>query len=467
MKQGSRQWWFWATLILSCATIVTFVFAAWELVEKRFFRDVDYQTLHFLYISRGIVSSVLLAAWAVWFVLRARRQHEEELSRSRERYRGILEGSPDAVVLYDEQLIVLEWNLSAERLFGFSKEEVIGKVLPTIPEERRAEALAWVSKLARQQRIQDVETLRWHRDGEPVWVSVSLSSLRDETSPADGGASGTRSSSLRGGRLHILEVARDIREKIALRDKIIEVEKLTTMGQMAAGTAHHLNTPLASLLLRVQMMKERQRHTHDSADLVHLEAGIHSCQTFVQQLLRFSHRMPAQKKPEEICQQIESIVTFLRPTLAAKRAKLALDLERARGTMVLADRSQLEALFSALLVNAADAIAEGGKIAITAVPVADGAPHSDRRHVEICIEDDGCGIAEKDLPRLFEPFFTTKPPGQGTGLGLALARTIAQEHGGSVTIENATPSRDFATAPHGAGRGACVRLRLPLYKDSS
>ncbi len=484
MKQGSRQW-FWATLILSCVTIVTFVFAAWELVEKRFFRDVDYQTLHFLYISRGVVSSLLLAAWASWFVLRERRQHEEELRRSRERYRGILEGSPDAVVLYDDQLVVLEWNLSAERLFGFSKEEVIGGVLPTIPEEQRSEALAWVAKLApqdaglaRQQRILDVETLRWHRSGAPIWVSVSLSSLRDEASPADGGASG---------QLQVLEVARDIREKIALRDKIIEIEKLTTMGQMAAGTAHHLNTPLASLLLRVQMMKERLRHTDGAADLAHLEAGIHSCQTFVQQLLRFSHRMPAQKKPEEISQQVESIVTFLRPTFAAKRAQLVLNLDRVRGALVMADRSQLEALFSALLVNAADAIAEGGNVTITAVPVADGRPApglpaldgpgivekeslAGGGELEIRIEDDGCGISEKDLPHLFEPFFTTKAPGQGTGLGLALARTIAQEHGGSVMIENrAGPG----PAPYGAGQGACpavggvcVRLRLPLHAEA-
>ena len=470
MKQGSRQW-FWATLILSCVTIVTFVFAAWELMEKRFFRNVDYHTLHFLYISRGVVSSLLLAAWASWFVLRARRQHEEALRRSRERYRGILEGSPDAVVLYDDHLVVIEWNLSAERLFGFAKEEVIGKVLPTVPEEQRGEALEWVAKLARQQRILDLETLRWHRAGGPIWVSVSLSSLRDEAS----------------GRLHVLEVARDIREKIALRDKIIEVEKLTTMGQMAAGTAHHLNTPLASLLLRVQMMKERLRHTDGGADLAHLEAGIHSCQSFVQQLLRFSHRLPAQKKPEEITQQIESIVTFLRPTFAAKRAQMVLDLDRARGALVMADRSQLEALFSALLVNAADAIAEGGSITITAAPVADGEPKpglpaqdsagiigkeslAGRGDLEICIEDDGCGISEKDLPRLFEPFFTTKAPGQGTGLGLALARTIAQEHGGSVAIQNRPSSRSLrpevsgqGTARHGAGQGVCVRLRLPLH----
>lgn len=452
MKQASRQW-FWATLILSCVTILTLVFSAWELMEKRFFRDVDFRTLHFLYISRGVVSSLVLAGWASWFVLRERRHHEKELRLSRERYRGILEGSPDAVALYDHHLIVAEWNLSAERLFGFSKEEVIGKILPNVPEEQRAEVLQYMAKLSSQQRILDVETLRWNRTGEPIWVSVSLTSLRDEFS----------------GQVHILEVARDIREKIALRDKIIEVEKLTTMGQMAAGTAHHLNTPLASLLLRVQMMKEKLQHTDTAADLAHLEGGIHSCQVFVERLLRFSHRMPVHKKPEDLCHQLESMVTFLRPTFAAKRARLRMDLERARGIQLMADRNQLEALFSALLVNATDAITEEGTITITALPLAatggeSGLPVSaDGPEVEICIEDDGCGVSEKDLPRLFEPFFTTKPPGQGTGLGLALAHTITQEHGGSITIQNRMAPGE---TPPRSGRGACVRLRFPLYKEA-
>jgi PAS domain S-box-containing protein len=453
MTKASRQW-FWATLILSCLTIVMLVFSVWELMEKRFFRDVDFRTLHFLYISRGVVSSLVLAAWASWFVLRERRHHEEELRLSRERYRGILEGSPDAVALYDRDLMVIEWNLSAERLFGFSKEDVIGKILPNVPEQHRGEVRQYVARLSSQQKILDVETLRWNRAGEPIWVSVSLSSLQDEFS----------------GQVHFLEVARDIREKIALRDKIIEVEKLTAMGQMAAGTAHHLNTPLASLLLRVQMMKERLRQADTADDLLHLEAGIHSCQVFVERLLRFSHRMPAQKKPEDLCHQIESMVTFLRPTFTRKRTHLIVDLDRVRGVRVMADRSQLEALFSALLVNATDAIAEEGTVTITALPMRAGGLETDHSapadgdEVEICIIDDGCGVSEKDLPRLFEPFFTTKPPGQGTGLGLALAHTITREHGGSIMIQNR--KAPGATSP-AAGHGACVRLRFPLYKEAS
>src|SRR5437660_4366238 len=102
--------WFWATLTLSSVSIVALVFAAWEVIENRLFSHVDYVTLHYLYITRGIITSLLLAFWAAWYVLRQRRQGEEALRRSHARYRGLLEVSPGAVALYDRDLCAAEWN---------------------------------------------------------------------------------------------------------------------------------------------------------------------------------------------------------------------------------------------------------------------------------------------------------------------------------------------------------------------
>src|ERR1035441_2686378 len=99
VSDKSRNAWFWTTLLLSSVTITCAVFAAWELVEQKFFRDLDFRQLHYLYITRGVASSFLLATWAVWFVLRERRKTEEELRRSRERYRAMLAHAADAVVL--------------------------------------------------------------------------------------------------------------------------------------------------------------------------------------------------------------------------------------------------------------------------------------------------------------------------------------------------------------------------------
>src|SRR5450631_3052237 len=125
--------WFWATLTLSSITIVSVVLAAWELVENRLFRYANYITLHYLYITRGVASSLLLAFWAAWFVLKQRRKSEDDLRRSREHYRGLLERFPGAVILYDSSLRVLEWNASADRIYGYGKSEAIGMKLPVVP----------------------------------------------------------------------------------------------------------------------------------------------------------------------------------------------------------------------------------------------------------------------------------------------------------------------------------------------
>src|SRR5512146_516287 len=98
--------WLWITLVLSSVSIVAVVFAFWELVENHFFREMDYVSLHYLYISRSIASSLLLAIWAAWYVLRQRQASEDKLRRSREHYRGLLHASPGAVILFDDDLLV-------------------------------------------------------------------------------------------------------------------------------------------------------------------------------------------------------------------------------------------------------------------------------------------------------------------------------------------------------------------------
>ncbi len=419
--------WFWATLVLSSTTIVAFVFAIWELLENRLFREMDYVVLHRLYITRGVASSLLLASWAAWYVSRQRRRSEEELRRSREHYRRLLEASPGAVALYDSSLRVAEWNATAERLYGFSKAEVLGCTLPTVPEENREELERFLGEARAGRATLDVETERRDKAGNRFEVELSLLPFAEIP-----------------GRGFFLEVTSDIRERVRLRRAMLEIEKLASMGKMAAGTAHHLNTPLASMLLRIQMMREQNAGASDS-DLEHLENGIRFCQQFVRRLLEFSRRPALQRQPEEVTQIVRSVVHFLAPPLEAKHARVALQMEGANGAQVLADRNLIEALFSILLANSLDAIEPGGSIRI-ACGLAGG------EWIEFRIADDGCGIAPEDLSHVFEPFFTTKGSAKGTGLGLAIARNILLEHGGSIRLESEP------------GRGTTVFLEFPLWR---
>ena len=417
--------WFWATLALSSISIVGFVFAVWELLESRFFRDVDYLTLHYLYVSRGVVSSFLLGGWAAWFVLRERRTSEHQLRRSRARYRGILNCSPAAITLFDSDLVVAEWNAAAEDLYGYSRTEILGSKLPTIPAEKQSEMQAFLAQASQGRPVLDVETRRCAKHGALIDVQTNVLPYQEEEP----------------GR-YFLEVSVDIRERIRLRQTLQQVEKLTTMGQMAAGTAHHLNTPLASMLLRVQLARKHAQNASVDVDLGDLEGNIRYCQQFVRRLLDFSRRPQLTRRAEAIKDTLDSVLSFLSPQLVAKQIQLTLDMDAENGSAVMADRNQIEALFLILITNALDAVKPKGHITVRCHPA------DDRIHVSV--EDDGCGIEPVNLPHIFEPFFTTKPVGKGTGLGLSIAATILQEHEGSIRIDSAP------------NQGTVVRIELPL-----
>jgi len=402
---------------------VSVVFAAWELLEYRFFRDANYLTLHYLYISRGFAMSLVLAFWAAWFVLRQRRKSEEALQRSNERYRGLLEDFPGGIILYDRDLRVIEWNASAERMFGYSKQEICGQALPTIPAGKIDELKDLMGKVESGAAVLDIETLRVGRNGEAFPVQLSIRPFRESDEP-----------------VYFLEAASDIRERVRWREAMIELEKLATMGKMAAGTAHHLNSPLAALLLRIQLMREQ---SPDSGDLASIEEGLKFCRQFVQRLLEFARMSPVDKRNHNVADMIDSVTNFFLPVIRSKRATLATDTAQVKGLQVFVDRNLFETVMLILLSNALDAMPGGGEIRVSgrAIP---------RGRVEIAVSDSGSGIDPANLTRVFEPFFTTKEPGKGTGLGLAIAKNFAVEHGGSIRLESEP------------AKGATATIDLPL-----
>ena len=418
--------WFWATLTLSSITIVSAVLAAWELVENRLFRDADYITLHYLYITRGVASSLLLAFWAAWFVLRQRRKSEADLRRSRDLYRGLLEAFPGAVILYDSELRVLEWNAPAERMYGYRRDEILGTRLPILPAAKTAELDDFLRRVQYGVPVLDVETLRQPRSGEPFEVQLSLLPFREGPGP-----------------LCFLEVTSDIRERVRWRRHMMEIEKLTSMGKMAAGTAHHLNSPLAALLIRTELIRQHSTGPAFDADLARIEEGLQFCRHFVQRLLDFTRVMPVEKAPQDLATVIESIAGFFQPAILSRQASLTVDTSEGRGQLVFADRNLLETLLLTLLSNALDAVPAGGEIRLCCRRRSPGA-------AGFAVSDNGCGISPAHLEHVFEPFFTTKEPGKGTGLGLAIARNVVMEHGGTIEIESRL------------GEGTTVLVSLPL-----
>jgi len=271
-----------------------------------------------------------------------------------------------------------------------------------------------------------VETIRQPKDGEPFEVQLSLLPYSESAGP-----------------LYFLEVTSDIRERVRWRERMVEVEKLTSMGKMAAGTAHHLNSPLAALLIRVQMLRQRALDPAIEEDAARLEEGLNFCRNFVRRLLDFTRGTPMQKQPQDLAAVIESVCGFFLPAIQAKQVTLSVDVAEGRGQQVHADRNLLETLLLILLSNALDAVPPGGRIRAFCRPAARG-------RIGFGVQDSGCGISAAHRDRIFEPFFTTKEPGKGTGLGLAIARNVVVEHGGTIQLESQP------------GAGATFYVDLPL-----
>ena len=147
--------------------------------------------------------------------------------------------------------------------------------------------------------VLNVETTRVDRTGSAFPVQLSLRPFAEPYIQPDQ-------------PIHYLEATSDIRERVRWRDAMLELEKLTSMGKMAAGTAHHLNSPLAALLLRVQLMRERAA---DDGDLARLEDGLKFCRHFVQRLLDFSHMGPVHKDVQDLAATVESVAGFFQPVI--------------------------------------------------------------------------------------------------------------------------------------------------------
>ena len=385
------------------------------------------------HVGFELAALLLLLAVAIWLILRERRRYQRKVQQTHEYYRSILDNAPDPVVLFDAEYRVVEWNTAAERLYGATRQEAVGRRLATVPLERWNELRNLLGRIDRNHQVLDYESERLRANGGRIPVALSYARMpaTDDRPPL------------------YLEIAQDIRERLRVRDKLVEIEKLAFMGRMAAGAAHHLNTPLTAMLLETEMLAERLEGREEADDLAVIEDRIRYCQVFVRELLRFARVPELQQKPVVLCETIGAAAGMLRPSLELKKASFEMDLKELEGAQVVGDCNHFEAAFSALLSNAVEAIPGKGRIRIHGCVEA-GA-------TQISIEDNGPGIPLDLLASVFEPFFTTKASGHGTGLGLPTARNIVEQHGGTLQLQPAI----------GGGTRAVVRLPLMPTTASS
>jgi signal transduction histidine kinase len=223
------------------------------------------------------------------------------------------------------------------------------------------------------------------------------------------------------------KMAADIDELQKLNEQLIRTEKLAAMGTLAAGVAHEVNNPLASISSLIQMMQSQPDLGEDTKEQLKLiSTQIQRISQVTRDMMDFARVRPAAKRMVDINSVLEKSLRLASFDNSFQKLELKTDLNP-RLPEVLADADQLQQVFLNLFLNARDAMPEGGELTTLTSETGDG--------ILIEIADNGSGINEKDLKHIFDPFFTTKPAGKGTGLGLAVCYGIITAHGGHIEIE--------------------------------
>jgi two-component system cell cycle sensor histidine kinase/response regulator CckA len=326
-----------------------------------------------------------------------RQRFEDALTESEERYRGLVEMSPDGIGVLVDGCVVLA-NTALAQIFGLADvQDAIGRsIFEVLREDQREKAAARIaSVLESGSRLPVTEYEGVRPDGRTLFIESSASPFVFKSKPA------------------VQIMVRDITERKELQAQLIQAQKMEMVGQLAAGVAHDFNNLLQGLLSSFEVQRERARVKRGAA--------------LARQLLLFSRPEVAHPESIDLIALIDEDALFLRRLL---REQVHLEVEQPAGPLwVFADRGQLEQVVVNLVVNAQDAMPHGGTLTIRS-----GLRGADWVFLEVT--DTGSGISEDVRARIFEPFFTTKPKGKGTGLGLAVVHGIIDNHNGRIEVES-------------------------------
>lgn len=355
----------------------------------------------------------------------------EELRSTSERLRVLVDAMPMAIIGFDADGTVRSWNPAAERMFGWSEGEAVGRDNPGVPPDRKDEADAMRAAILEGQVLAGVQVVRQRRDGSPIDVSLSSAVLRNSQDEIVG----------------FVGVCEDVsdrrRTEQALQtseEQLRQAQKMEAIGRLAGGVAHDFNNILTAIQSYAEfLVQDLGADSRYGDDLREIQKAADRAAGLTQQLLAFSRRQVLRSEALDlnlivtetermlrrvIGEDIE-IVTRLDPTLA----------------LLQGDAGQLSQVLLNLAVNARDAMPGGGRLLIeTAMVELDDHYAREHRgalpgpHILLSVSDTGTGMDGETRSRIFEPFFTTKEPGKGTGLGLSMVYGFVRQSGGSVWV---------------------------------
>ena len=374
-----------------------------------------------------------------------KRETQRALLEAEQRFRLLVQGVTDySIFMLDPEGLVTNWNAGAERIKGFSPDEIIGEHFSRFytPEDLDAGLPKLALETARETGRYEAEGWRMRKDGTRFWASVIIDAIKDDEGELIGFAKITRDmTDKREAQLRLEES----------REQLFRSQKMEALGQLTGGLAHDFNNLLTAILGATDLAL---RNLGDEERLKRMLDGVrNSAQRgagLTKQLLAFARAQQLELKTIDVRAFLADVTTLLRPSL---RSNIDLIIEVSDHVWNIdADPGALELALLNLAFNARDAMKEGGTLKISASnELLKGQPDGLRgEHVALRVADTGEGMSAEVVERVFEPFFTTKSYGEGTGLGLSQVFGFAKQSGGAISVESEP------------GKGSTFTLHLPV-----
>ncbi|HEY3697303.1 PAS domain S-box protein [Phenylobacterium sp.] len=375
-----------------------------------------------------------------------RKEAEDALRRSEEQFKLLVQGVTDyAIYMLDREGRVTNWNPGAQRIKGYHPEEIVGQHFSRFytQEDRDAGVPAHGLETALREGRWEQEGWRVRKGGERFWAHVVIDPIRDDGGSVVGFAKVTRDITERREAQQALEQA---------REALFQSQKLDAIGQLTGGVAHDFNNLLMAVLGSLELVRKRIPNDPRITPLVdNAIQGAQRGTTLTQRMLAFARKQELKLEAVDLTSLVQNMLNFLQRSIGPT---IHIETCFAPGLPpVRTDPAQLETGLLNLVVNARDAMPNGGGISISArretVGGGDG-PLAPGEYIRLQVTDTGEGMDEATLARAAEPFFTTKGVGKGTGLGLSMVHGLTAQSGGRLTIH----SRQ--------GEGSSVELWLPV-----
>jgi len=359
------------------------------------------------------------------------REANEELERAYQFRENIIENCPDALVYVRKGGEILIFNSAAEKLLGYRKSEVIGKmnILNIYPpgEAKKIMKDLKSNDFGGPGILQKRQVMLVAKNGEHIPVYISAAIIFENGMEA--GSVG---------------VFTDLREKLKLEKQLLRSEKLSSLGKLSAGIAHEINQPLTGVLTFAHLLLKKFKDDESTRkDLEVIVRETTRIRGIVQGILDFAREMPMQKKPMRVEDVLDRTLEIVIRQQRFFGIALVKEYERDVPEIVI-DANLLEQVFMNVILNALEAMHGAGVLTVRT--------RRDREFVEIDFKDTGTGMPEEIIDKIFDPFFTTKDSseGMGMGLGLAVSYGIVKNHNGDILVQSAP------------GEGTTFTIKLPV-----